>query len=182
MRMETSDENLVNLAQSGNAEAFGDLLERHYDLIFRLGFRMLGNRADAEDLAQDICAGLPVRLQKFEARAKFTTWLYRVTMNAAVDRLRKRKTQAKAGDGWGDVEQMNRATATEQAEEIAWLYATMQTLTPQLRDTLALVLGEELTHAEAGEVLEVSEGTISWRMSEIKKQLRAQARKEERIK
>ncbi len=54
----------------------------------------------------------------------------------------------------------------------------MQRLSSELRDTVALVLGEELTQAEAGAILGVSEGTIAWRMSEVKKRLRAMAKEE----
>ena len=65
--METSDENLVAAANQGDGQAFGLLLSRHYDLIFRLGFRILGARADAEDLAQDICVALPGKLAGFRS-------------------------------------------------------------------------------------------------------------------
>jgi RNA polymerase sigma-70 factor (ECF subfamily) len=56
-----------------------------------------------------------------------------------------------------------------------WLTTAMQRLSPELRDTVALVLGEDLTQSQAGEILGVSEGTIAWRMSEVKKRLRAMA-------
>ena len=65
-----------------------------------------------------------------------------------------------------------------QAEAPDWLAQAMTELSPELRDTVALVLGEEMTQAEAGVVLGVSEGTIAWRMSEVKKRLRAMARED----
>jgi RNA polymerase sigma-70 factor (ECF subfamily) len=72
--METSDETLVDLARSGDGDAFGALLSRHYDLIFRLGFRFLGNRTEAEDLAQDVCVSLAAKLRGYRGEAQFTTW------------------------------------------------------------------------------------------------------------
>lgn len=177
--METGDNILVQQAMDGDATAFTDLVTRHYDLIYRLSFRMLGRRADAEDLAQDICAALPGKLASFRAEARFTTWLYRVTTNAALDRIRKRQTRAKAGHGWGELEQMNRASQAMQSDDLNWLHQAMTRLSPELRQTVALVLGEEATHAEAASALEVSEGTISWRMSEVKKALREMAKAEE---
>jgi RNA polymerase sigma-70 factor, ECF subfamily len=181
MYMKIQDEILVKRAQGGDGAAFGDLVTRHYDLIYRLAFRMLGQKSEAEDLTQDICAALPDKLAGFRAEARFTTWLYRVTMNAALDRIRKRQTRAKAGKGWGEVELLRRDADAEQAEELDWLQQAMRRLSPDLRQTVALVLGEELTHAEAAKALDVSEGTISWRMSEVKKALRAMAKEEERI-
>ncbi len=182
MRMETSDEDLVRAAVQGDAQAFSVLVSRHYDLIHRLGFRLLGSRPDAEDLAQDICVQLPKKLQGFRGDARFTTWLYRVTLNAATDRMRKRKTRHIAFQAWGQLARMTHDEALEKASELDWLSRAMTRLNDDLRETVALVLGEDLTHAAAAEVLGLSEGTISWRMSEVKKALRAMAQDEEQIK
>ncbi len=181
MLMETGDHDLVQSALAGDAGASTELLTRHYDLIFRLSFRMLGRRADAEDLAQDICAALPGKLAAYRGEASFTTWLYRVIINAALDRIRKRKSRAKAADVWGEVEALSRAETVEKQRDIIWLKQAMTALSTDLQETVALVLGEELTHAEVAKVLGVSEGTISWRMSEVKKSLRKIAQQEERI-
>lgn len=179
MLMDTPDETLALAAGSGDRAAFASLLARHYDRIFGLAFRLTGSRADAEDLAQDICAALPVKLGHWRAEARFTTWLYRVVVNAAHDLRRRHATRARAADGWGDWEIARQAQMAEEAEALDWLTAAMARLSPELRDTVALVLGEEMTQAEAGLVLGVSEGTIAWRMSEVKKRLRAIAAQEE---
>jgi RNA polymerase sigma-70 factor, ECF subfamily len=181
MRMDVSDEILVSLAKGGDGTAFGHLLARHYDLIFRLGFRMLGQKAEAEDLAQDICAALPAKMAGFRGDAKFSTWLYRVTLNAAKDRLRKRSRRQAARKGWGDTARLALEADAHARGERDWLASAMKTLSDDLRETLALTLGEDMTHGQAAEVLGVSEGTVSWRMSEVKKALRALAKEEERI-
>lgn len=180
MYMSETDEYLVARAQAGEAEAFGVLVTRHYDLMFRLGFRMLGSKTEAQDLAQDICAALPTKITGFRSESRFSTWLYRVTVNAAKDRLRKRKNRQAAQEGWGEIDALNRATSAEQRAQLVWLQQAMATLPEDLRETVALVLGEEMTHAMAAEVLKISEGTVSWRMSEVKKHLRALAEAEER--
>lgn len=176
--MMTSDEDLAKAAASGDAEAFATLLSRHYDHIFRLAFRLTGHAAQAEDLTQDICATLPVKMSGYRAQARFTTWLYRVVVNAAQDMRRRRAAHDRAAAGWGDVEQMRRADATEAAAALDWLQEAMRNLPEDLRDTLALTLDQDLTHAQAAEVLGVSEGTISWRISDIRKRLRAMKEKE----
>ncbi|MEM7717695.1 MAG: RNA polymerase sigma factor [Pseudomonadota bacterium] len=170
--MKTSDDALARAAAAGDAEAFSSLLHRHYDRIFRLAFRVTGVASDAEDLTQDICAALPAKLSAFRAEAQFTTWLYRIVMNAAHDRRRRHASHAKAAKGWGEVEVARRAEATEAAEALDWLTRAMRALPNDLRDTVALVL-DDVTHAEAAEILGLSEGTVSWRMSEAKKRLRA---------
>ena len=171
MRMTTSDEALALAAAEGDSTAFSALITRHYDRVFRLAFRLTGARAEAEDLTQDICAALPAKLTAFRGEARFTTWLYRVTVNAAHDRRRRRATHAKAAQGWGEVETARRAEAEETRSALDWLTEAMGALPEDLRDTLALVL-DDMTQAEAGEVLGVSEGTIAWRISEAKKRLR----------
>lgn len=178
MRMQTPDEALASAAATGDRDAFAALLGRHYDRVFALSFRLTGSRAEAEDLTQDICLALPAKLGSWRGEARFTTWLYRVTVNAAHDRRRRAATRTRAADGWGDWEVNRRAGIAEEAEAQDWLAATMARLSPELRDTVALTLGEDLSQREAAEVLGVSEGTVAWRMSEVKKRLRAMARAE----
>lgn len=178
MLMDTPDEILAQAAASGDRDAFAALLARHYDRVFGLAFRLTGARAEAEDLTQDICLALPAKLGTWRRTARFTTWLYRVTVNAAHDRRRRATVRAKASDGWSDWELARQAEIAEAAAAQDWLAAAMARLSPELRDTVALTLGEDLSQAEAAEVLGVSEGTIAWRMSEVKKRLRGMARAE----
>lgn len=180
MRMETDDDALAHAAASGDREAFAALMARHYDRMHGLCYRLTGNRAEAQDLTQDICAALPAKLMAWRGEARLTTWLYRVIVNAAHDRRRRQASHARAAQGWGDWELARQDEIAVQAEALDWLTAAMQRLTPELRDTVALVLGEELTQAQAAEVLGLSEGTIAWRMSEVKKRLRAMAAEEAR--
>ncbi|HSF63183.1 MAG TPA: RNA polymerase sigma factor [Paracoccaceae bacterium] len=176
--METPDEDLALAAAGGDRAAFAALVGRHYDRIFGLAFRLTGRRADAQDLAQDICAALPRRLQGFRGEARFTTWLYRVVVNAAQDLRRRQEVRARAANGWGDWEIARQDAMAEDRAAQDWLTAAMMRLPPELRDTVALVLGEDMTQAEAARVLGLSEGTIAWRMSEVKKRLRAIAAEE----
>ncbi len=178
MRMMTSDEDLARSAAGGDAEAFATLLARHYDRVFRLAFRLTGRVEAAEDLTQDICAALPAKIARFQARSKFTTWLYRVVVNAAEDARRRQASHDRAARGWGDVELMRRSEQAEAAAALDWLQQAMNDLPDDLRQTLALTLEDDMTHAQAASVLGVSEGTVSWRLSEVRKRLRALKDKE----
>ena len=168
--MTTSDTSLALAAAKGDRAAFSTLLERQYDRLFRLCFRLTGSQAEAEDLTQDICAALPAKLQHYKGEAAVTTWLYRVAVNAAHDRRRRAASHARAAQGWGDWEQNRMAANAQTTEAVDWLTTAMRALPPDLRDTLALVL-DDMTHREAGEILGVSEGTISWRIAQARKQL-----------
>lgn len=178
MLMDKSDETLAHEAASGDRAAFAALLGRHYDRLFGLSFRLTGQRSEAEDLTQDICMALPAKLAGFRGTARFSTWLYRVAVNAAHDRRRRAATRSRAADGWGDWERARQDEIAEAAATRDWLATTMRDLPPELRDTVALTLGEELSQAETAEILGISEGTVAWRMSEVKKRLRERARAE----
>lgn len=180
MRMTTSDEALALAAANGDGEAFSALLDRHYDRLFGLCFRLTGHRAEAEDLTQDICAALPAKLSSYKAKSRVSTWLYRVAVNAALDRRRRRATYARHSEGWGDWETGRQADIAEAADKTDWLHSVMAQLNDDLRDTLALVL-DDVTHGDAAQILGVSEGTISWRISEAKKKLRAIKAQEEAL-
>ncbi len=175
--MQTDDDILALAAAGGDAGAFATLIERQYDRLFRLCFRLTGSQAEAEDLTQDICAALPAKLRGFRGEASFTTWAYRLCVNAAHDRRRRAATHAKAASGWGDWEVNRRAANAETEDAIDWLTHAMRALPDDLRDTLALIL-DDMTHAQAGEILNVSEGTISWRISKAKKHLATQRQEE----
>lgn len=175
MLMDTPDETLAMAAAGGDRAAFSLLIRRHYDRVQGLCWRLTGNPAEAQDLAQDIFAALPAKLGHWRAEARFSTWLYRVVVNAAHDLRRRQATRAKASAGWGDWEIARQDEIVAERDRLDWLAQAMTRLSPELRDTVALVLGEELTQAQAGAALGVSEGTIAWRMAEVKKRLRASA-------
>ncbi len=170
---------LARRAAAGDREAFAALLERHYDRIYRIGVRVLGDPDEAADLAQDICVALPARLASWRGRSRFTTWLYSVVVNAARDALRRRAARRRGERGYAELDALMRDHAAARACESSWLRQALGRLSEDLRVTVVLVLEEGLRHAEAGEVLGVSEATVSWRMHEVRKRLRALAAREE---
>lgn len=178
--MQSPDETLAEAAKSGDRAAFAALLERHYPRILALGWRLTGSQPEAEDLAQDICEALPRKLLNWKHEARFTTWLYRVIVNAAHDRRRRAAVRSKAAEGWGDYEIARQDEISAGQDASRWLSEAMQSLPQDLRDTVALLLGEDLSQAEAADVLGLGLGTISWRMSEVKKRLKAFAAGEAR--
>ena len=174
-----SNEQLMLYLTQGKEMAFSEIYGRFSGRIYWFFYHRIGqNGVKAEDLTQDICAALPTKLRHWRGEARFTTWLYRVVINATHDARRRLATRTRAANGWGDWEKSRQAEAAEAAQAQDWLANAMAQLNEDLRDTLALTLGEDLTQAEAADVLGVSEGTVAWRMSEVKKKLRAMAAEE----
>src|SRR5882757_636438 len=86
-----SGEKLLRLAKSGDAQAFESLLRSHEAQVARTAFRLLGNRQDAQDASQEVFLRLHRNLRKIDDAGNLSGWLYRVTVNACHDILRKRK-------------------------------------------------------------------------------------------
>ena len=103
---------------------------------------------EPEAVVSALKAALPAKLQGWRAEARLTTWLYRVAVNAAHDRRRRAASHARAALGWGDWERGRQADIAAEAEAQDWLTAAMAQLSDELRDTVALTLGEGLSQAE----------------------------------
>ena len=88
--MAESDAAAVALVCAGDASAFRVLVDRHSRPVFRLAYRLTGNREDAEDVVQETFLRAYRQLGRFEARASFGTWIHRIAVNCAVDLLRQR--------------------------------------------------------------------------------------------
>src|SRR5919204_2546247 len=89
--MEVNDGAAVAQVQAGDRDAFRVLVERHSQTIFRVAFRMTGKEEDAEEIVQEAFLRAYRSIGRFEARANFGTWLYRIAINCALDLLEKRK-------------------------------------------------------------------------------------------
>ena len=169
-----SDNSLAFRAAAGDAEAFAALLERHYDRIYRVSARVLFGEAElAADVAQEVCLKLHGKLATFRSNSQFTTWLYRIVVNAAYDALRDKSVRERIERNYAEIEALSRTDNGSETDDSVWLQKALGQLSNKLRNTVFLVLEEELTHAEAGKVLQIPEKTVSWRMHEVRRQLRA---------
>jgi RNA polymerase sigma-70 factor (ECF subfamily) len=92
--MELTDAAFVARARAGDADAYRILVERHSRALFRLAFRMTGNESDAEDVVQESFLRAYRQLGKFDDRAAFGTWLYRIATNCSLDLVRSRKRRS----------------------------------------------------------------------------------------
>ena len=91
--MEVTDAAVVAQVLAGDRDAFRVLVERHSRSIFRVVYRMTGNQQDAEEVVQETFLRAYKSLERFELRANFSTWVYRIAVNRTLDFLNARKTQ-----------------------------------------------------------------------------------------
>ena len=178
MKKTDTDETLAAQAATGDAEAFRSLLHRHYDRVFRVVYSVTQNQSDAEDITQEIWAAMPGKLRNWRGEAKVTSWLHRIAINAAKDALRRSATRSRTTAGFVEVDALARGEAADTERRLSWLQMALETLSVDLRATAALTLGEQMNFAEAAEALGVAEGTVAWRMSEIRRRLKTLAAKD----
>jgi len=167
------DAELVSAAVAGNRDAFETVLRAHYDRIHGLAWQLTGSRSDADDIAQDVCCALVEKIGSFRGEAKFTTWLSEITVNACRDHRRRRRTFRGLTDKLAVLAGLASPTDGRDAYDAVWLNNAISRLKPAYRETAVLVAGQQLTHAEAAEILGVAEATVSWRMSEVRRMLSA---------
>ena len=91
IKMTTNDQILINQIVEGDTNSFTVLVDRYKDLVFTLALRMLKNREEAEEVAQDTFIKTYKALDKFKGDSKFSTWIYRVAYNSCLDRIKKNK-------------------------------------------------------------------------------------------
>jgi RNA polymerase sigma-70 factor (ECF subfamily) len=178
---EDPDRELVERWQSGDRNAFELLVTRHQRRVFRLLLRMLGSHADAEDVAQETFLNLHRHGHRFRSESRFSTFVYRVAANAALNRRRslaraQAREDALAREETATYEGAARDPSPEAAVGGAEVRARVQDALLELSSTLRLPLVlydiEGLSYGEIASILEVAEGTVKSRIHRARQALR----------
>ena len=166
---------LISRARGSDREAFGELVEQYRDNVYRLAYRMCGNAYDADEAAQEAFVAAWRALPNFRGDAKFSTWLYRLTTNAAIDVMRREKRHQTVGDGemvdLADDADSPQETV-ERTEQQEAVQKALATLSEEYREVLLLRYMEELDYAEIAEVLQLPSGTVKSRINRAKAALK----------
>ena len=167
---DASDEDLIARAIDGDGGAFARLVERHYSAIYRTAWRWCGSREDAEDIAQEVCVKLGQAIRGFSGGAAFSTWLYRVTLNAVRDFARAKARRQRHVTAFVEMADTATPPAAPDSEDALW--QAVRQLPEKQRDAVLLVYAEEKSHAEAANVMGCAETTVSWHIHAAKKRLK----------
>jgi len=165
---------LITAAQGGNQNAFAELADRHYMTVYRFAFKWCRSKEDAEDITQEVFVKLAGKIHLFDQRSRFTSWLYRLTINCAKDYVRRNRkhTRHEYLDPTGN----HSIAAPNPGPEnniIAWgIHKAIDELPVKLKEAMLLVYAEGKDHKEAAVILGCAESTISWRIFKAKRKLR----------
>lgn len=168
------EKDLICRAARGDAEAFRQLVEAYQTPAYRLAARMCGPDS-AEDVTQEAFLAAWRALPEFRGDCRFSTWLYRLVSNAAIDCLRREKKHRDTGDvddlelpdGGPSLQEQAERSDTRDAVRRA-----LDRLSPEHRQVLLLRFMQELDYGEIARALDVSEGTVKSRINRAKSKLR----------
>src|SRR5690606_1061073 len=163
---------LVVRARNGDPDAFSALIEEHYDRIYRTAWRWCGHRDDAEDIAQEVCVKIGQGIAGFDGRSAFSSWVYRITLNAVRDWQRAGARRGRHVHGYAERSPIEAQAAEEAAATTSQLWDAVRRLPEQQCNAVLLVYAEELSHAEAAAIMGIKEATVSFHVHEARKTLR----------
>jgi RNA polymerase sigma-70 factor (ECF subfamily) len=184
------DRELVRLAQQDDKEAFEILVKRHQGRVFAVASGILRNKEDVEDIGQQVFVKAFFSLKRFDQRAAFSTWLYKITVNECWDVLRKRKSRPLMFEAELSEEQARQYKASEDVHspggDASDRMASRQRLNRLLefvdeRDRMMLILKEVqgFSVEEIAEMLEINGNTVKVRLFRARRRIVDLARRRE---
>ncbi len=181
------DRELVRWAQAEDKEAFEELIRRHQHRVFAVAGGILRRREDVEDIAQQVFIKAYFSLKRFDQRAAFSTWLYKITVNECWDLLRKKKVRPLVYEADLSEEQARRIITSEEegaGPDISERLEARQRVERLLegldeRDRLMLILKEVegFSIEEIGKVLDLNANTVKVRLFRARRRVVSQAKK-----
>jgi RNA polymerase sigma-70 factor, ECF subfamily len=185
--METIVKNRIKQIRKGDQNAFAEIVELYKDKVFQISFRMLGNRQEAEDIAQEAFIRAYVNINNYDINRKFSTWLYRIATNLSIDRIRKKKpdfyldAEVAGAEGLTLYSQVAADVVSPDDEVVSLeLQETIQKeilkLPEKYRSVIVLKYIEELSLKEISEILDIPVGTVKTRIHRGREALRHQLR------
>jgi RNA polymerase sigma-70 factor, ECF subfamily len=186
MSTATSDEQIVERALTGDAEAFGEIVQRWERRIFALSFGMLGREEDARDATQETFLAAFRNLRAFRGEAKVSSWLHRIAVNQCITRQRRAKVRSesaleteeeKDASSFAAPVGYSPARVFESNETTAAVRVAVNSLPLELRQVVVMKEFEELTFKEIAEALDLPLSTVKSRLYTALKQLQMRLQK-----
>ncbi len=179
---ESDEKELLDRARKGDQAAFGQLVDRYYEMVYAVAFGVLRNREAARDVAQEAFIKAYKELANFEGKSKFKTWVYRITVNSAIDEQRRKKptdsldaTDVSDSDDEAPVIIKDPGRLpddqAEQSELRTLIFKALDHLSPDHRAVLVLREWQELSYEEIAETLKIEMGTVMSRLFYARKKL-----------
>jgi RNA polymerase sigma-70 factor, ECF subfamily len=172
MALEQPDPDVLRRAQRGDERAFALILRAYETPIFNYVYRIVGDRALAEDLTQDVFVRVFQALPRFSLRCKFTTWLFQVTKNRVLDELRARERRPHTVIAIEDAPRLEIVDPpVERLETIEAVWRAVRDLNPDLKMALLLRDIAGMPYNEIADSLEITLATVKWRIFKAREEV-----------
>ena len=171
--MTEADKLLILRAQQGDAQAFEALYQQHLKRVYNIAWRMMGNDADAQDIAQEVMLKAWRALPAFKLDSTLSTWLYRIAVNACSDELRRRRTKTVSVEVLTDTGHEPGDSGFEQNVAMGEsLSRAIGALPNEYRSAVVLRDVQGYSYEEIAEILNCPIGTVRSRINRAREQLR----------
>jgi len=180
-----TDSEIIKLVLRGEKEKFRMLVEQYQQMVFRTCMGFLHNKDDADDLTQDIFIQAYQSLSRFKGEAAFSTWLYRIAVNASLNKVRKssknlilQSIDAFFGTGKSGEAPFLPSDAEDpeniliRQEHVEWVRRTLDSLPENQRTAIVLSKYDDLSQKEIAEIMKTSQGAVEALLQRAKKNLR----------
>jgi RNA polymerase sigma-70 factor (ECF subfamily) len=172
MPLEQPDPEVLRRAQRGDERAFAQILRAYETTIFNYVYRIVGDRALAEDLTQEVFVRVFQALPRFSLRCKFTTWLFQVTKNRVLDELRARERRPQSVIAIEDAPRLEIVDPpVERLETIDAVWRAVRELNPDLKMALLLRDIAGMPYNEIADSLEITLATVKWRIFKAREEV-----------
>lgn len=165
----------IKRVKDGDKDAFGALVDAHKDMVYTVSLRMLTSEADAEEAAQDVFVKAFRSIGSFQAKAKFSTWLYRITYNHCISVIRKKVKMIDLVDdipeGEVDEGEMNGLESISAEERSKYLKLAIESLAETDAVVVTLFYYDELSLEEIAEVTGLSSSNIRIKLHRSRKKM-----------
>ncbi|MEK4563366.1 RNA polymerase sigma factor SigW [Alkalihalobacillus sp. FSL R5-0424] len=186
--MDTLVKKLIIEVKKGDTESFSELVELFKDKVYQVAYRMVGHPQEAQDVAQEAFLRAYTNLDKFDMDRKFSTWLFRIATNVAIDRLRKKKPDFYLEDKVKGTEGLTYESQLAADQELPedqvvnlemqeWIQSEINQLPLKYRSAVILKYMEDLSLKEISEILDMPISTVKTRIHRGREALRKRMRK-----
>lgn len=185
--MDSLTKRLISEIKQGDDQAFSELVDLYKDKVYQVAYRMVGHPQEAQDVAQEAFLRVYTNLDKYDVNRKFSTWVFRIATNVAIDRLRKRKPDVHLQDNVKGTEAItyeSQLAATDELPEDQvvqlelqdWIQSEINHLPPKYRTAIILKYLEDLSLKEISEVMDLPVATVKTRIHRGREALRKRMR------
>ncbi|KMK76733.1 RNA polymerase sigma factor SigW [Alkalihalobacillus pseudalcaliphilus] len=174
---------IIREVKKGDEQAFAELVELFKDKVYQVAYRMVGNSYEAQDVAQEAFLRAYTNIEQYDVNRKFSTWLFRIATNVAIDKLRKKKPdyylqeEVQGAEGLTYESQITSDEALPEDQVVTlelqeWVQDEINKLPPKYRTVIILKYMEDLSLKEISDILDMPVSTVKTRIHRGREALR----------